>query len=500
LRGSRGVPPRTLAHNTLWYGCVTIFGLGTGLVMSVILARSLGPDRMGDFSYASWFLRVLESVAALGFAVGTVRYTADALGRGEPARAAGFLRFFTRCQLVSALVVTLLVAPLVVVWAPPSLRLGYLVGVATLVPVALEGIFIRAIYGAQRYDITARVSSIKMTLSLLATALALWCGGGVGGVLIAQGLVTCISCLLQRHYVRTLYPHAPERLATPVLLDVRAFVIPLSFVMLLEMLVWDRTEIFFLRLYVPSQELAFYSLAYGLAGRLVVMPNIVIGPLLPAFAALHGSGDRQEFQRIFRRAVRYAMLVGAPIVAIGGAIAPGVVRLLYGDAYAPVSWMFRALVAVTLVSLLREVAWSALQAAGARRSILYGSLASTVVDLGLAVLLIPRLGTIGAVIAASTAQIGLSLWAVESIRRMKGATLPGAALVRIVAAALVACAVTLAIGSSSLALVLVGVAAGVVAFVLVGLALGVVERAEWARTRMFTGKVLGGRVAALLSR
>jgi O-antigen/teichoic acid export membrane protein len=403
---------------------------------------------------------------------------------------------FARAQIVLALSVAAVVVPLVLMFAPPALRIAYLAATLTILPLALEGIYMRATYGAQRYDLTARASAVKLTLHLAVTAAVLHWGGGVAEVLIAQGTVTVATCVLQRHYARSLYTAPAERLPSAVRREVRSYVVPLAFVVLLEMLVWDRTEIFFLRLYVSSGELAFYSLAYGLASRLIVLPNIVVGPLLPALAALYGTGDGPEFQRVYRRAVRYAMLVAAPLVAISVAIAPGAVALLYGDAYAPVTWMFRVLVVVTLIAVMREVAWAALQAAGARRSILFGSLVSTAIDLALAVVLIPRIGTVGAIIAASSAQIALTVWAVSAMRHVTGAWLPGVALARILTAGAVACGVALAVHvTASLASVFASAIAGATAFVAVALVLGVPEPGEWLWLRDVSSRIMGAGVA-----
>jgi len=74
---------RALMRNTAWYGIVTAVGLVSGLVMSVVLARGLGPTMMGEFSYVLWAERTLTAVATLGFTFATVRYTAEALSRGE---------------------------------------------------------------------------------------------------------------------------------------------------------------------------------------------------------------------------------------------------------------------------------------------------------------------------------------------------------------------------------------------------------------------------------
>src|SRR5207247_7199799 len=97
---ARGVTPPTvrdaLVRNTFWYGLVTVVGMVAGLAMSVVLARGLGPALMGDFSFLTWMSRTLESAAMLGFGVALVRYSADALARGEPAVARGLIGLLFR--------------------------------------------------------------------------------------------------------------------------------------------------------------------------------------------------------------------------------------------------------------------------------------------------------------------------------------------------------------------------------------------------------------------
>ena len=83
---SEGAPAtvRTvLIRNTAWYGLVTFIGLGSGLVMSIVLARGLGPSLMGDYSYLLWALRMLTAIATLGWALATARYTAEACATGD---------------------------------------------------------------------------------------------------------------------------------------------------------------------------------------------------------------------------------------------------------------------------------------------------------------------------------------------------------------------------------------------------------------------------------
>ena len=51
-----------LVRNTAWYGLVTLVGVGSGLLTSVVLARGLGPRLMGDYAYVTWAWATLGAV------------------------------------------------------------------------------------------------------------------------------------------------------------------------------------------------------------------------------------------------------------------------------------------------------------------------------------------------------------------------------------------------------------------------------------------------------
>ena len=147
---------RALVRNTAWYGLVTAIGLVSGLLMSVVLARGLGPALMGELSYVLWVERTLTAVATLGFMFATLRYTAEAFARGEYDRAWGVVRRFLRLQVLSTALVTAAALPLTLAFAPEDLRGPLVVVSATLFLVSIEAIYSHALQGAQRYDITAR--------------------------------------------------------------------------------------------------------------------------------------------------------------------------------------------------------------------------------------------------------------------------------------------------------------------------------------------------------
>jgi O-antigen/teichoic acid export membrane protein len=471
-----------LARNTLWYGCITMIGLAAGLAMSVVLARGLGPALMGDFSFLVWTFRTLEAVAGLGFGLALVRYSADALARNEPAVARGIVGVLLRWQLVSVAIVALGTLALTLALAPPDLRWPLVVGAIGLVPMTVEGLFMRATYGAQRYDLTAQVSAIKTALLLAISIAAVLMGAGLTGIVLGQALGTVLSCTLQARRALSLYPRQAQAIAPGLRDELRGYLVSLSVVRVLETLVWERSEVFFLKLWVLPQEIAFYSLAAGLASRAVIVPAIFVGALLPALASLHGTGEDDEFGRVYRSAIRAVALVGAPIAAVSAGLAPALVGLLYGEAYGPVAVLYRFLVFVSLLGVLRDVAWAALRAAGDRRSLLTAAGVTAAVDLGLAAVLVRSFGTTGAVVANTVAQLTVAVWAFIAIQRLKGCGFPLGDLPRIglaAALALLAASVTATAADGALSLVL-GTAAGLVTYVVAGVLVGAVNAQDWS--------------------
>ena len=493
---SSGENVRTvLVRNTAWYGVVTFIGLGSGLLMSIVLARGLGPSLMGDYSYLLWALRILTAIAALGWPLATARYTADAWANGQRDRAWGFVQFFLRRQIITTVVVVGALMVVILREVEGRLQAPYVLLLIMLIPVTIESIYTFAVYGAQRYDLTTQTSTVKMALHLTAAIVVVALGFQLLGLIVGVTIGMVLSCLMQRARARALLggpatpPRADERR------EIRGYVASLAVVSVLEALVRDRSEIFFLRLFTGSEQIAFYSLAFGLATRVMVVPEIAVGALLPALAALHGRGERAEFGRVYRTAMRYVALSGAPIAALVAALAPGVIHALYGTAYLPAAPLLGVLAVVAVLGALRKVAASSLQAVGDRHCALTATGAAVVMNIVLAVVLIPRYGTIGAVAANGVAQIVAALWSFVGLARLHGVRVPLAELARVgLAAALLFAVTRLVAGDSHDVLPLVVAAGiGVVGFVGAALATGALGVREWTLLATSTRRLLAAR-------
>jgi O-antigen/teichoic acid export membrane protein len=334
-----------------------------------------------------------------------------------------------------------------------------------------------------------------MALQLLVALLAIRYGADLTMLLVGMGLTLAVSCLLQRHRVRAIYGSAVTAAPAPMTADVRAYVLPLSIVAVLDAIVWDRSEVFFLGLYASSEEIAYYSLAFGLATRIMIIPGIAVGALLPAFSTLHGRGDPEDLGRLYTSALRYVALVGVPLAAMVAALAPSLVVWLYGDAYLPAAPLVGVLAAVAVLSALRQVTWAALRGVGDRRSALVATAIAAAVNVGLAAALIPGWGTTGAVVANAIGQVTAAVWAFAGIARTYRLGFPIAAIARTALVGLLAWFVAWALaGEVHDPIRLVGAATlGLGVFVLACVPARLIGPREWGLLTTSTRRLLAMR-------
>jgi O-antigen/teichoic acid export membrane protein len=195
--------------------------------------------------------------------------------------------------------------------------------------------------------------------------------------------------------------------------------------------------------------------------------------------------------------MRYLLLLGAPL-AVGLAVtAPGVIGLLYGAAYAPAAAVLAVLALGSLPAFAAGASPAVLHATKRQDRLLRQGVLAAVVDVVLALALVPLAGALGAALASVVAQGFGSVLAIRAAVRIAGTVVPVGALARIVAAALIMGLV------AALPVLALGGAAGLVSAVLVGAvsypitlrALRALTAEDLDRTRVLVER-LPGRVRA----
>lgn len=449
-----------------WSSLSSMLALPLAIVVSTVLARTLGPEGFARLALLSFVVPLLFAVTDLGVSQAGTREASRAYAAGDLAEARALLaktlgwnllRFPVVCPLALLLVggnglASAAVAGYLVLAlgsAGVNLSLNAENRVAALAKVA----FVQALAAAAASISAALAGAAPETVFALALA-----SGGVAAPL----WLAASNPLLRR---AALVPRLPRGLPAGFWrYGVTALAASVG-----TLLVFSRSEVVILDLLEEQQALAVFALAYGLAQRLTTPVDTLLGPLVPALSALdaaHPERLRAGFERALRLAAVAVGFLAATSVAGVAFLAP----FLFGTGYGGVGTAFAVLAAISLLQSASQPYTALAYAVGRPQVALRALAVALVVDVGVAFALIPAIGLWGAVVANAAGAVTAIVLAARAVAgkgsvRLAGIAAPRLLFVSAAAAALGALAGLAALQLHPLAATAAAMVAGSGAFV-----------------------------------
>jgi O-antigen/teichoic acid export membrane protein len=461
------------------------------LVLSIIVARYLGPTDMGRQSFIAFVSIAIVQVATAGLPIALIRFIGELLGAGRGGHALSLYQFTRRIERVAA---ALAAASLIVVALAGGDPRGAwaLAGVSAAFAV-LQAVPMCLLAGAQRWREGSVPGLVTGIATVPLTIVVLEAGGGITGLFGVEAAAVLANLLWTSALARRLGKQLPAPEPVPPELRRRflSFAGSTSIIVIIQFVVWRRSELFVLQHYSTDEQIAFYSIAFAAISGLSKLPETIEAVSIPAVANLVGTGEDERIRRGFWRAMRLLVLATLPLVAGVAVTGPALLTLAYGEDYAGARPVLLVMLAPVVLQPMLRVSEGVLYALGRVRFIVVTGLFATAADLGLAFALIPSMDAVGAAIANSVAILVAGIPALALAARLhRPAALEVGSLLRSIA-------VSLAVAGASWAVLslgtLVAVAAGVLAFFAAAFLLRplAAEDAEWLAGALGRGGARG---------
>lgn len=431
-----------VALNASYNLASSLVAFAAGAISSILLARLLGPRDLGTYALVLSTAGLLGLVVTLGVPHAATKYVAEYEARGERETAERVLVTLGRFEVTLALAAgasAILVAPwLERVFGAPGFSTAFRIAAAGLLPGALAGLLLAGLQGLQDYR---RVSLISLTSTLVllsATIALLLAGAGVAGAVASLAATATLTVLLGwralRRHLRLPCRGAP--LSPAARTKLRRYLPAVSLVIVLDAVVWQRSEVFFLGIFRTPQEVAWYAVAFGAAAAVMrLLPRAVSSVLPPVASGLYGRDDRTGLQTLFETGSRYLLILVSPLVAGGALLARPLLTTVYGSEYGPAAAVFPLVLLAAGFGAVGSLTAGIQTGVERQDLVLKVALAATVVNLGLDAALIPRWGIVGAAVANAAAQIGAVVAGIALTARILEARLPLGDALRILVAA-----------------------------------------------------------------
>ena len=428
---------RGMVYLIMARGCFMV----SGYVISLILARGLGPAQYGVYGV---IMSVLVWVEMLG-AAGLPGATATLIAQDE-SRTARIEQTARALLLAWALVLT------AACWllAPSLARILDLPDSAWLFRVAFLDLPFNGLYvayqgtfnGVRRFS-TLSIAFVAYSLTKLVGTLALLAIGlSVSGALIVNVIATLGGIV---YFVGKMPPRnwAPDRTLVPLMLRIGG--VMGAYVVILQILL--SIDLWMLQSQTPSGEdtIGLYVAALNVARLPLIVPSVLSSLLFASMSWARARGDRALAQRYLQAASRFVLVLLLPSCALAALHADSIMGLLYSKVYeAGGVYLSVQVAAFGLVALL-DAHFHALMAFEKRRQAvcILASLVPVAVVLNL--LLIPRWGALGAAMALTFTMVGGAVVGLIATAREFGALVKPLTLVRVVGAS----SVTVLLGTQS---------------------------------------------------
>lgn len=382
-------------RGSMWTAIHVVLSTPVAFVVNIVVARVLGVADYGRLGLLTLTIVLATTAASMGVGPALVQFGSKAFSAGRQEELVSLIKGSQGYAIFVAAPVVAVAAIVLVPVSPRLLAVAVIFGV--LVPAWLQAApTVLALM--QRTDLLAQLAiasnlvvqaTVVTAVLLVGSAEMVW-----SARLIAVGSLMLLPLLAIPRVLRSavLRPAAPWRLPRAFWV----FAIPTGLATLLNTLVTDRVQIFFLQWWSDPQAVGLFALAFGLATNLLSPAQSMVGPLLPAFATLVEAGSVRARSGLLR-ALRVSGVITGAVVSLGAPFLAALVPAFYGDAFAASANYLVVIVAAAATATATAPAFASLMARLGGGTYLRVNAASMIALLGVGLGTVPFLGAWGAV-------------------------------------------------------------------------------------------------------
>lgn len=413
-------------HSSVFFAG-TIFTAAAAYLFKVYVARELGVEALGIYALGMTLVGLVATFNALGLPQSAVRFVAAYAATGRVRLLGGFLFRSVFVLIVSNLLfggMLLLVGPWIGnrIYHAPSL--GAYMGLFVLIMVlgTMNTFFGQVLAGfkdvAKRTVITNFIST---PATMVGTVILVSLGWGFRGYLWAQVGAAVLTTALLAGVIWKLIPpqvRSASLWKVPFESTVVSFSIA-AFGMIFLQFVMAQADKILIGFYLNAREVGIYAVAMGLVAFVPSVLQAVNQIFAPTIAELHARGDHALLRRIFQTLTKWVLGLTLPLVTMLLLFARPLMRIFGHDFEAGWSVLAIGTVGELIDCAVGSVGFLLLMSGNERRLLrIQAAMGALIVVLNL--LLIPRLGIIGAAVASSVANIVTNLWCLQNVHSTLG--------------------------------------------------------------------------------
>lgn len=388
-------------------------------VVQVLAARFLTTNEFGGVISGTALVDVGAILGALGMGVG--------LTRNLPRRDSDTERLeLAHAGFMIGLPVSILAGGAIVfnanflaeqVFGDPGVAVslqifGAIVPFATVLKLAIGGI-----RGQQYSRYQVYLKNLLQPISRFALIIgAVAYGLGEIGVLAAYAIPYILAGVMSLYLLRRALPgfSVVGRTTLPTASRLLQFSLPLSISSALRFIIRS-ADIFLILYFLDSSAVGVYGVVYGLAKLLKTFSTAFNYLGLPITSELDSFGNDSEMLKLNESILRWLVILSIPVLFPMVVYPADLIQFIYRPAYTDGALAFAILAAGFAIHNILSANMNILTAIGATKTLMMNNLMAASINLGLNLILIPKMGITGAAIATVVSYLFIDIALVGEI-------------------------------------------------------------------------------------
>lgn len=397
----------TAFTNGLWNAFGNIINFSVGIVGSLIVVRTLSTADYGTLSYYLWLSSILSVLGLLAFPHGHTKIVSELRGDGNVEEANQLSAWATSTVFFVNLVIGIGIL-LYASFSESENRSFLFIVAGMLIPSSLSTMLGSRLSTLGRYSwssIGVQISSIIQLGILVWGYFHHWGPVGFAFGLLSPSLFQVVYLAVGNLDSIHIYNRAFRRPKSETLQKYIHFLIPLTLVVLYERVIWDRSEIFFIKIFGSESQIGYYNLAYTVFAMFLNVGLALINGYWPAISREYGAGRTQDIGNQVRRGVSLSVLYATPLVFGGWVTLHSIMISLYGvkmEASVPIA---KVLIVGLLPGVVNGMFSLTLSACGHVWTNVKVGLMTSAISIGLDIVLISHFDAVGGAISCTIAQV-----------------------------------------------------------------------------------------------
>ena len=266
---------------------------------------------MGYYLFINFFVTVVTKTSGVGLAGATRKYMSEFLALDRPGTARAVYHLAYKFQLLGSALIAGLGVGAVLLFGDAAYKLISCILIVSIVPGIMSWVPAEAnnaFEDASKNTLSAFGYLVSYGLVIVLTVWLHWDLVGVASATLVGRTVEVLMRTAPLH--RRLAAMPLDVLDAELVGRIRRFCLQAIGIQLLMTVVWDRSEMVFLKAFSTLEQIAFYSISFSLANNLLSVPR-TFGSATGMTMMVEASRDPKRVNALMRNSVRLSTVLGA---------------------------------------------------------------------------------------------------------------------------------------------------------------------------------------------